>query len=94
MLSGTYYTEWDGTKAILHGHISIMRKPGATAIYSTTEANISLIMVDGKATGATGSGRGTYLLTTGTASALTGKSYTYVSKPLGFNQVMLETTLN
>jgi hypothetical protein len=94
ILSGTYYAEWDGTKAILHANVGIMRKPGATAIYSSTEANASLIIVDGKVTGLTASGRGTYLMATGSASALAGKGYTYVSKSLGFGQFLLETTLD
>jgi hypothetical protein len=94
ILSGSFHFEWDGPNAIMHGSIGIMRKLDATAIYSNTGGKTSLIMVDGKVTGATGSGRGTYLLATGSASALNGKGFTYVTKTIGFNQFVIETTLD
>ena len=91
-MSGSLFFEWEGTKAIQRGAIGIYRKPGASLIYSNSEGKNELIMVDGKVTGASGSGRGTYTLGTGSASGLTGKGYTFVSKTTGNNQFVIETT--
>ena len=89
---GSNYFEWDGPSAIARGSIGISRKAGSSLIYAITEQKNTLIMVDGKVTGVSGSGRGTYTLGTGAAAALTGKGFTFVFKNTGFNQFVTEAT--
>ncbi len=91
-MTGYGFFEWDGPNAVGRGAIGIFRKAGSSLIYSNSEMKNTLIMVDGKVTGFSSSGRGTYSLGTGAAAALTGKGYTYVSKSIGFNQFLIETT--
>jgi hypothetical protein len=92
VLTGSIFFEWDGPNAVGRGNIGIVRKPGSSLIYSSSEQKLTLIMVDGKVTGFSSTGRGTYTLGTGAAAALTGKGYTYVSKGTGFNQYVIEST--
>ncbi len=91
-MTGSAYYQWDGTSAIQRGAIGIYRKAGSSLIWSNSEGKLSLIMVDGKVTGSSGSGQGTYTLATGAASALAGRGYSYVTKNTGFNQFVIETT--
>jgi hypothetical protein len=79
-VTGTNVWEWDKTNAVLVTGQSISRKAGSVAVYEGSEGKVALTMADGKVTGSTGSGRGTYRLVTGSAAALTGKSVTWTSK--------------
>jgi hypothetical protein len=92
VMTGSLFWEWDGPNASGRGAIGIYRKAGASLIWSNSEAKNSQIMVDGKVTGFSSTGRGTYTLGTGSAAALTGKGYTFVTKSTGFNQFVIETT--
>jgi hypothetical protein len=92
VMTGSLLWEWDGPSAMGRGGIGIYRKAGASLIWSNSEAKNTLIMVDGKVTGFSSTGRGTYTLGTGSAAALTGKGYTFVTKSTGFSQYVIETT--
>jgi hypothetical protein len=92
VMTGLLFWEWDGPNAIGRGAIGIYRKAGSSLIFSNSEAKNTLIMVDGKVTGFSSTGRGTYTLGTGSAAALTGKGYSFVTKSTGLNQFVVETT--
>jgi hypothetical protein len=79
-VTATNVWEWDKTNAVLVTGQSISRKAGSVAVYEGSEGKLALTMADGKVTGSTGSGRGTYRLVTGSAASLTGKSVTWTSK--------------
>ena len=83
VLTGTDIWEWNGPKAVLLSGSGVVRKPGGTLVYTETSATLELTMADGKVTGWTASGRGTYPVATGSAAFLAGKSYTLTAKPTG-----------
>jgi hypothetical protein len=91
--TGSQVYEWDGPNAVGRGGFGVFRLSGSFAVYSSTEVKVSLNLSDGRVTGFTGSGRGMFSVGTGAASVLAGKSYTYVVKSSGFNQVVVETTV-
>jgi hypothetical protein len=75
--------EFDGTKAVRLTESGIIRKPGATVVINGTGRNFALTITDGKVTGWTASGRDNYLMATGSAASLAGKSFTWTAKPTG-----------
>jgi hypothetical protein len=83
ILTGADIWEWNGPKAALLSASGVVRKPGGTLVYTETSATLELTMADGKMTGWTLSGRGTYPVATGDAAPLAGKSYTFTGKPTG-----------
>jgi hypothetical protein len=83
VLTGTDIWEWNGPKATLLSASGVVRKPGETLVYTESAATLELTMADGKVTGWTVSGRGTYPVATGSAAPLAGKSYTFAGKPDG-----------
>ena len=54
-----------------------------TVVFQLGEGKLAPIITDGKVTGVTGTGRGSYVMAVGTSSSLAGKSFTYSSKPDG-----------
>jgi hypothetical protein len=80
VLTGTDIWEWNGPKAVLLSGSGVVRKPGGTLVYAETSATLELTMADGKVTGWTASGRGTYPVAAGSAAFLAGKSYTLTAK--------------
>ncbi len=75
--------EWDGPNAVMLSGSGVIRKPGATVVWKGTEAKVALTMTDGKVTGWTVSGRGAYVLATGSWASMAGKSFTWTGKPVG-----------
>jgi hypothetical protein len=55
-----------------------------------SDAKIALTITDGKVTGWTSSGKGTWLVASGSAASLAGKSTTWTAKPTGPGQFTLE----
>ena len=86
VLTGTVIWEWDKTNAVLVSGSAVDRKPGADVVEQITEGKLALTMADGKVTGFTASGRGSYPLATGSAASLAGKSYTWTVKSTGPGQ--------
>jgi hypothetical protein len=82
--------EWNGPTATLLSHAGVVRKPGAMAAVQLTEGKIELTMTNGKVTGATASGKGRWPIATGSAAAYSGKTFTWTSKTVGFNQFSVE----
>jgi hypothetical protein len=90
ILTGTTIAEWDKGSAILLSGTGITRKPGAVTAFQHTECKQSLVMTDGKPAGITGSGRGRYILATGSAASLAGRTYSYTFSTTGPNQFVVD----
>ena len=63
---------------------------GRHCVWVRTEGKLALTMVEGKVTGWTASGRGTYPIATGSAASLAGKSFTWTIKSAGPGQFTME----
>jgi hypothetical protein len=83
VLTGSSIYEVDKGAGVLITASGVIKKPGQTAVYAATEGKLALVMTDGKVTGTTTSGRGSYPIATGSWSALAGKSFTFSSHPTG-----------
>jgi hypothetical protein len=88
--TGTSIWEWDGTNAVLLSDSGVIRKPGSTLVYRSTEGKLALTMADGKVTGFTASLKGQQQLATGSAASLAGKPFTLTSKSTGPSQWTVE----
>jgi hypothetical protein len=90
--TGMSIYEWDDPKATLISDSGVVRKPGATFVWKTTDGKLALTMTDGKMTGWTGSGRSTIALATGAWASMAGKSFTSTAKSVGLTaQYSIET---
>jgi hypothetical protein len=90
ILTGTNIIEWDKGNAVALSGSGITRKPGAVTAYQLTEGKQSLVMTDGKVTGATGSGRGRMTLATGAAASWAGKTFSYTVGTTGPGQFVVD----
>jgi hypothetical protein len=54
--------------------------------------NHTVIVTEGKVTGVTTSGKGSYPMATGSWASLAGKSFTYSSKPTGLGLFEIDVT--
>lgn len=88
--TGASIWEWDKTNAVLVSGNGVIRKPGATVVYQATEGKLALTMADGKVTGFTASGRGSYPMAIGSAASLAGKSFTWTAKSTGPGQFEID----
>jgi hypothetical protein len=88
--TGSIIWEWDKTNAVMVSGNGVIRKPGATAVYQEKEGKIALTMSDGKVTGFAASGAGSWVMATGSAASLAGKTYTFAAKPIGPAQFTVE----
>lgn len=89
VLTGQYIYEWDKGNGVLISGSGVVRKPGSTVVFRDTEGTLSLVITDGKITGITGSGRGTFPLAVGAGASLA-KSWTYTVKSTGPGQSVVE----
>ena len=94
IMTGTHITEWDGVNGVGKAGFGVTRTAGGKAVYVNTEMKTTLTMKDGKVTGFLANGRGYYAVATGAAESVAGKTYSYVSKPSGPRQFIIETTLD
>jgi hypothetical protein len=88
--TGSIIWEWDKTNAVMVSGNGVIRKRGATAVYQEKEGKIALTMSDGKVTGFAASGAGSWVMGTGSAASLAGKTYTLAAKPIGPEQFTVE----
>lgn len=90
VLTGVNVWEYDkATAKGVSGH-GVYRMPGTRAVYQHDEQKLTLVMTDGKVSGFTATGRGTYKLATGSAAALAGKPYTYSARGTGPGQFAVD----
>ena len=90
VMTGSNVWEFDGPNAVLRSSIDVVRKAGATSVYQESDAKMALTITDDKVTGWTSSGKGTWLVASGSAASLAGKSTTWTAKPTGPKQFTLE----
>lgn len=62
---------------------AVARKPGALAAYRITEGVLQPVMKQGKPAGWTATGKGVYLVGSGTAAALSGRSFSWMARLTG-----------
>ncbi len=92
--TGMNIYEWDKGVGETISANGVIRKPGAIAVYETSEQKTTLIMVDGKVTGFTGSSKGVYKLATGSLAPLSGKSYTFTYRSIPGGQFTVDTIVH
>jgi len=90
VMTGWNVWEFDGPNAVLRSSIDVVRNPGAASVYQESDAKMALTIADGKVTGWTAAGKGTWLVATGSAASLAGKSTTWTAKPTGPGQFTIE----
>jgi hypothetical protein len=91
--TGVAIWEWDKTNAVQISASAVERKPGSTLVYQGAGGTLALTMADGKVTGFTASGKGSWPVATGSAAALAVKSATWTAKPTGPGQFSLEVKM-
>lgn len=90
MLAGTTVWEWQGSSAVgLYGN-GVSRKPGAAMVYVNSDMKLAPVMDGGRMVGTTASGRGRYVMATGSAAGLLGKTYSFTTKPTGYGEFVIE----
>ena len=67
----------------------VIRKPDATAAYVVTDEKFDFVTSDGKVAGVKSIGHGRYVLATGSAASLAGRSFTIETEPAGPNQFIV-----
>jgi hypothetical protein len=87
--TGTIILDWDKTGATVVSGNGIIRKPGSTLVYQESGGKLLLLMADGKITGWTSEGRGSFPMAIGDAALLSGKSYSYTGKATGPGQFQI-----
>lgn len=92
--TGTQVYEWEGVKGVGKAGFGVGRSSGGKVVYVNTEITNTLTVTDGKVTGFVATGRGYYPVATGTAQALVGKTYSFITKSTGPGQFTVETTLD
>ena len=90
VLTGWNVWEFDGPNGVLRSSIDVARKPEAISVYQESDAKLALTITDGKVTGFTASGGGTWLVASGSAASLAGKSTTWTAKSTGPGQFTIE----
>jgi hypothetical protein len=83
VVTGNDVTDWDKAGGVLLVGNAVARKPGAFAAYQDTEGKVALTIADGKVTGATGVGKIHWVVATGGAAPLAGKTFSYTFKATG-----------
>jgi hypothetical protein len=90
VLTGTTVWEWQGNSAVgLAGH-GVTRKPGGTVAYVNSEMKLTLVMDGSRVVGTAASGHGRYVMATGSAASMLGKTYSFTTKPAGYGEFILE----
>jgi hypothetical protein len=72
----------------------VVRKPGATGIYVTTEQKTVLKMADGRVVGFESNTKGRYVMATGVAAAYAGKNYSSTARSTTPGQFVIEVTFD
>jgi hypothetical protein len=88
--TGSDIWEADGAKSTRLSSQGVIRKAGATAVWSGGAGKTVFTIAGGKITGWTSSGTGKNLLATGAWSPLSGKTDTWTAKPTGPGQFSVE----
>lgn len=95
LLKGGVYTaisvsEMDGPKVTFHLGAGVHRTAGGLAVGQSLEGTGSTVMQEGKPARATASGTMIFKFASGTLAVLSGKTFKWAAKPIGFNRFELE----
>jgi len=95
LLKGGVYTaisvsEVDGPQVTFHLAGGVHRTAGGLAVVQSLEGTGSSVMQEGKPTRATASGNIIFKFASGTMAALSGKTFKWATKPIGFNRFEME----
>ena len=77
-----------GGKLLLGG--GVIRKPGAMAVLQLSDGKLEYVTTNGEVTEVRTSGRGVFLLASGAAASLSGKTFTYGTKTTAPTQFYFE----
>jgi len=83
-------SEIDGSKVTFHFAGGVHRMAGGLAVGETLEGTGSTVMQEGGATRAIASGRMIFKFASGKLAALSGKTFKWTAKPIGFNRFEME----
>ncbi len=94
LLTANSIVEDDKGVGVLLSDVGVSRKPGAMAVWHSTEGKIIVTFANGKFVGWTGAGKGVFQLATGSMATLTGKTYSWKAHFTGFGQYQVEYTFD
>ena len=92
--TGHQVYEYFGPKGVGKAGFGVVRHPEGSAVWVNEIMQIELKMQEGKVTGFHSTGKGRYAMATGAAKDLEGKTYSYVGRPTGPGQFIIEVTLD
>jgi hypothetical protein len=92
VVTGGDVTDWDKSTGTLVLGEAVVRKPGGFAAYQDAAGTVVLTIADGKVTGATGAGKVHWVVATGSAAPLAGKTFSYTFKTTGAGQWEADAT--
>jgi hypothetical protein len=88
--TGTSVSEWNGPKGMYLLSGGTVRSPGAFAVTQLLEGIGSVVMKDGQPVGAEAKGRAIFKFASGTLATLAGRTFNFVSKPIGYGRFDVE----
>jgi hypothetical protein len=92
VLTGSDVIEWDNTNGVEVLGSAAVRKPGGFAVYQDMEGKFAVAIADGKVTGFSGAGKVHWVVATGSAAPLAGKTFSYTMKSTGAGQWEADAT--
>ena len=90
LLTAVSVSEIDGSQVTFHLVGGVHRMAGGLAVGETLEGTGSSVTQEGNATRATASGRVIFKFASGKLAPLSGKTFKWVVKPIGYNRFDLE----
>ena len=92
LVTGSDVIEWDKTNGVEVLGDAAVRKPGGFAVHQDTEWKFAVTVADGKVTGFAGAGKVHWVVATGSAAPLAGKTFNYTMKSTGAGQWEADAT--
>jgi hypothetical protein len=92
VVTGGDVTDWDKTSGVEVLGDGVVRKPGGFAVYQDTEGKVAVTIADGKVSGFSGAGKVHWVIATGSAAPLAGKTFSYTLKSTGAGQWEADAT--
>lgn len=90
VLTGLSVSEIDGPQVTFHLLDGVYRTAGGLAVGQTLEATGRTVMQEGAPVRATNSGKLIFKFASGKLATLSGKTFNFAAKPVGFNRVELD----
>ena len=92
----TQHSVWEGDKGLftIISADGVARGPGGIMVYRLSAGTQNLTMQDGKPTGWTSSGKGTYPVAGGNMAAVAGKSFSWTARSTGPRSYVIESKVD